>query len=337
MKWYTPEDDTSPVISCRVRLARNFKKYNFLSKLQAPQAEEMVNEVGGILLGLKNTNFQFVDIMKKSNVEKLSLLEYHKISLDLLRGKQPRGLVSSADDTIHIMLNEEDHIRIQSIAPGKNIQKAYIAADHTDNLIEQKIEYAFDESLGYLTSCPSNTGTGMRASYMVHLPLLEKMGKLQNIVNSLSRAGMTMRGIYGESSDSIGSIYQISNQCSLGRSEEEIIGILENLTNQIVETEMETTQANIKRAPIYFEDQVYRALGVLQNCRQIDIKEARRMISVLRLGVVSGLIKNPADISIYTLMMNIEYGNLKLSMGVDLPDSEIDVARATYIRNVLNG
>ena len=336
MKWYTLEDDTSPVISCRVRLARNFKKYNFLSRLESAKAEEMVNEVGNHMLG-SNIGFQFIDIMKKSNIEKLSLLEYHKISLDLLRSKHPRGLVSSIDDTIHIMLNEEDHIRIQSIAPGKNIHKAYSTVDYIDNLIEQKIEYAFDETVGYLTSCPSNTGTGMRASYMVHLPMLEKMGKLQNAVNSLSRAGLTIRGIYGESSSSIGSIYQISNQCSLGRAEDEIIGILENLTSQIVENELETIQTHIKKAPIYFEDQIYRALGTLQNCRQIDIKEARRLLSTLRLGVVSEVIKKPAEMSIYTLMMNIEYGNLKLSMGADIPDSEIDVARATYIRNVLKG
>lgn len=335
MQWYTIEDDVSPVISCRVRLARNCKNYNFFVKLEHAEAHQMIQEIVGNINLQNYINFSFTDILQKTDIEKLSLLEHHKISLDLLRGEQPRAVLSSADDTVHIMLNEEDHIRIQCIAPGKNIQRAYTTADYVDNLIEEKIEYAYDETVGYLTSCPSNIGTGMRASYMVHLPMIEKTGKLQGIVNTLSRAGMTIRGIYGESSGSIGHIYQISNQCSLGRDEDEIINILENLTNQIVETEQETLQNQIKKHKTYFEDQVYRAFGILKHCRQIDIKEARKLLSTLRLGVVSGIIKNVSRMSIYAIMMNIEYGNLKLNMGVNMPDSEIDILRAEYIRNNL--
>lgn len=335
MKWYTLEGDNSPIISCRVRLARNFKKYNFYSKLPIDKAKKMLQETCNYLLAEPHIKFQFINIMEKSDIQKLSMLEHHKISFDLLHGEAPRGLISSEDDTIHIMLNEEDHIRIQCISAGKNIQKVYTTSDYVDNLIEDKMEYAFDEKLGYLTSCPSNTGTGMRASYMVHLPMLEKSNKLQSIVTTLSRAGMTIRGIYGESSGSIGSIYQISNQCSLGRTEEEIISILENLTNQIVEAELETLENAISKYSLQFEDQIYRALGILQNCRQIDIKEARRLLSTLRLGVTSGILKDTVITSVYTLMMNIEYGNLKLNMGPNLPDAEIDIARAQYIRKNL--
>jgi len=334
MKWYNIHDDNSPIISCRVRLARNLKKYPFFAKLDKSQATEMINEISKTIV--RENGFYFSHIGQKSDIEKLSLLEHHKISLDLLRGDNPRGLISSVDDTIHIMLNEEDHIRIQSIRPGKNVRNAFALANDTDNLIEEYFEYAFDEKYGYLTSCPSNVGTGMRASYMVHLPMLEVTGKLPRIINSLSSVGMTIRGLYGESSDPIGSIYQISNQVTLGKPEEEIISNLENITNQIVQNEMETFQSKIKKHKVFFEDQVYRAYGILTNCRQIDLKEARKHLSTMRLGRSVGLLENELpNISIYAIMMNIEYGNLKINTNSDFLDSEIDIVRASYIRKVL--
>jgi len=334
LKWYTSEGDFSPIISCRVRLARNFEKYNFYSKLTQKEATEMIEEISKNLLGEKDINFRFINLSNKTDIESLGLVEHHKISLDLLKSREPKAVISSEDDSIHIMINEEDHVRIQCIAAGKNIQKSYTTADYVDDLIEKNLKYAFDEKLGYLTSCPSNIGTGMRASYMVHLPMLEKAGKLHSVITYLSRSGMTIRGIYGESSEPIGSIYQISNQCSLGRSEPEIINILENLTNQIVETELETLEKYVQKNRIFFEDHIYRAYGVLKNCRQIEIGEARNLLSILRLGVVSGTLKDNIKTSVYSIMMNIEYGNLKINTG-NISDKEINEARATFIRKCL--
>ena len=336
MKWYTTQEDTSPIITCRVRLARNFKKYHFSPQLQPPDGQRMIDELTASLLPQSEINFSYTDILATRDIEKLSMVEHHKISINLLKGNYPCGVLSSDDDTIHVMVNEEDHMRIQCIAPGKNIQKTYDTATYVDDLIEAKMEYAFDENLGYLTSCPSNIGTGMRASYMIHLPMLERGGKLQSIVGSLSRAGMTIRGIYGEGSNSIGSIYQISNQCSLGRSEVEIISMIENFTNQIVETELESLTKYIAKHPIHFEDHVYRAYGILKNARQIEISEARKLLSTIRLGAVSGVLKSVLHgISVYSIMMNIEYGNLRLNMG-KLSDKEVSTARAEFIRKALD-
>jgi len=330
MKWYeTAGADTTPIISCRVRLARNIKAYPFFIMLKDTDAKKMIEEIRDTMT---DQPFKYTDIRQTSNVEKLSLLEHHKISLELLRSHAPGGLLSDNDDNIHIMLNEEDHIRIQSLASGKNIKKAYKEADKLDNILEKKLDYAFDENLGYLTSCPSNAGTGLRASYMVHLPMLEQTGRLSKIISQLSSFGMTIRGIYGENSEPVGSIYQISNQMTMGKSEEEIIGNLENITTQIVQAELDALELNIKKAPILFEDHIYRAYGILSNARQIGVKEARTMLSVLRLGVVSGILTDPIP-SIYNMMMNIEYGILN-KQG-NLSDAQIDIERANYIREEL--
>ena len=335
MKWYKTTQDLSPVISCRVRLARNFKNYKFSHRLDSNHAQQMIEQLNNSLCEQHDIAFKYTDINNHREIDKISLVEHHKISLDLLYGDKPRGLLSSADDTIHIMLNEEDHVRIQCISDGKNIQSVYDKAAYVDDLIESVMEYAFDEQLGYLTSCPSNIGTGLRASYMVHLPMLERAGKIDSIISSITRAGLTMRGMYGETSDFMGSIYQISNQSSLGRSEQDILYLLENFTNKIVEAELEALTKYIAKNPIHFEDHVYRAYGILKNARQIDVIEARKLLSSVRVGAVSGVLKPElTGISVYGIMMNIEYGNLCLNMGY-MADNEVNRTRATFIRKAL--
>ena len=342
MKWYTTQEDISPIITCRVRLARNFKKYNFAAKLTKSDAEKMIEEISENLLFQQKIKFEYINIMEKEKIEKLSLVEHHKISLDLLRGEQPRGVLSSEDDTIHIMVNEEDHVRIQCISPGKDIQSVYDKATNVDDIIEQKMEYAFDEKLGYLTSCPSNIGTGTRASYMLHLPMLERSNEIDKIFESPSAIGMTIRGIYGESSKSISGIYQISNQFSLGRSEEDIIVDIENLTKQIVEAETSRLDKHISINRVRFEDDVYRAYGALKYARRLDVKEARKLLSILRLGAVSGVLKSVlSGISVYGIMMNIEQGNLYLKMlshfnGEMEFNRDMDIYRADFIRKALD-
>ena len=335
MKWYKTTQDLSPMISCRVRLARNFKDYKFSHRLDAEHAQQMISELTTHLTTQQDIPFKYTDIANHPEIEKISLVEHHKISLDLLYGDKPRGLLSSTDDTIHVMLNEEDHVRIQCISDGKNIQSVYDKATYVDDLIEANMAYAFDEKLGYLTSCPSNIGTGMRASYMVHLPMLERAGKIDSIISSITRAGLTLRGMYGETSDFMGSVYQISNQSSLGRSEQDILYLLENFSNKIVEAELEALTKYIAKNPVHFEDHVYRAYGILKHARQIDISEARKLLSSVRLGAVSGVLKpDLVGISVYGIMMNIEYGNLRLNMGY-MTDNEVNKTRATFIRRAL--
>lgn len=335
MKWYKTTADLSPIISCRVRLARNFKKYKFHHRLDNQQAQQMIDELITNLHAQQDITFRYTDIANQQEIERISLMEHHKISMDLLYGDKPRGLLSSEDDTIHIMVNEEDHVRIQCISDGKNIQSIYDKATYVDDLIEANMAYAFDEKLGYLTSCPSNIGTGLRASYMVHLPMLERAGKIDSIIGSITRAGLTIRGMHGETSDFVGSVYQISNQSSLGRSEQDILYLIENFANKIVEAELEALTKYIARNPNHFEDHVYRAYGLLRHARQIELSEARKLLSSVRLGAVAGVFQSELNgISVYGIMMNIEQGNLRLNMGY-FPDSEINEARATFIRRAL--
>jgi len=341
VKWYEDTTvDESPVISSRIRLARNLKNYPFYTALQEQTSKDMIEKVIASVKNPENkigSRFEFVSLAEKNDITKLAMLERHKISLELLRSKSPSGILLRDDEYVNILLNEEDHVRIQSIVPGQNIRKAWETANAIDDVIEGSVDYAFDEDFGYLTSCPSNTGTGMRASFMLHLPMIELSGRLSRIMAALSTFGMTIRGIYGESSESMGSIYQISNQVTLGKSEDEILQNIENITTQIVENEIEILDNNIKQRPIFFEDQVYRAYAILSNCRQIGIKESLNLLSTIRSGYMSGVLKEEKPkTSIYDIMMNIEYGNLQMHVGRTLNDVEIDIARAKYIRKMLN-
>jgi len=339
-KWYdSSKTDEDIVISSRIRLARNVKKYPFSQKLSESQAIKLIEEVKD---SIKNANtsfgdsFDFININEKSNAEKYSLLENHSISSELMDKDKPAGVIIKDDETISIMINEEDHIRIQTVFPGYNIEKAWDIADKIDNLIEEKIDYAFDENYGYLTSCITNVGTGMRASFMIHIPLIEMFGQIENLSQAISKFGMTLRGIYGEGSEPLGSIYQISNQVTLGKSEEEIIEALKNVTNQIIEQEKELKNNLLKERRVELEDRVFRSYGILSNCRKISSKEAMKLLSDLRFGVIAGMLnlKNK-NINLYSIMMNIQPGNLIKYMNKSGNSEERDIQRALYIREKL--
>ncbi len=340
-KWYENDSvDSSAIISSRIRLARNLKKYHFYSKLDEDESKEMINDIVSVIKSNNSSikdEYDFVDINSKTDIEKIAMLEKHEVSIGLLKRKGNKAILVNKDESLNIMLNEEDHIRIQSICPGKDIIKAWEVANNMDNFIEETVEYAYSKEYGYLTSCPSNTGTGLRASYMVHLPMLELSGKLAAILKIIGKFGMTIRGIYGEGSNSIGSIYQISNQTTLGKTEEEIISNLDNITSQIINSESNLMYNNIKQNHIYFKDKVYRAYGILANCRQISMSEAVDLLSTLRIGFLSDILKIPRPKkTIYNMIMNIEQGNLQRNLGKKLLESEIEIARADYIRSVLS-
>lgn len=231
------------------------------------------------------------------------------------------------------MLNEEDHLRIQSVAAGMDIDKAWDLADKIDDLLEESIEYAFDEQYGYLTSCPTNVGTGLRASYMIHIPALEATGQLQYMLQAISKLGMTVRGIYGEGTEALGSIYQISNQITLGQAEEDIIKNLKHITNQIIEQENKIRERFIKEQRMQIEDQLYRSYGILTNARVISGKEAMGLLSDIKLGYAMGLLeKTKPDMNIFQIMVYCQLGNLQKYIGRELSVSERDEARARFIR-----
>lgn len=339
-KWYEEEKSNNGIIiSSRVRLARNLKKYNFYNKLSAEDAEKMIEEVKNSILGSRTVfgeQFKYIPINKLDENEKFSMVERHIISPELMRNNKPCGVLVKDDETISIMLNEEDHIRIQAIAAGDNIDEAYDTADKIDNLIEESVEYAFSEKFGYLTSCPTNVGTGLRASYMMHLPQLERTGQIRSLTQAISKFGITVRGIYGEGSEAMGSIYQVSNQVTLGQSEREIIENLKKVVSTIVQREQELEKNAYARAKDDVEDKVWRSYGILKTARKISAKEAMQMLSNLMEAKNMGVEPMP-DISIkpVELMINIQPAIIQTTNGKDMTPTERDKARADYIRKIL--
>ncbi len=339
-KWFeAPETDNDIVISSRIRLARNVKKYPFSERLSEQQALQLIDEVRKSIKESRTAfgdSFEFIRLDEKSDAEKYSLLENHTVSSELIQKKQPAAALIKDDETISIMINEEDHIRIQTVLAGYNIERAWDTADKIDNLIEESIEYAFDEDYGYLTSCITNAGTGLRASFMIHIPMIEMFGRIENLSQAISKFGMTLRGIYGEGSEPLGSIYQISNQVTLGKSEKEIIEALKNVTNQIIEQEKELRENVLQNQRIDFEDKVFRSYGILTNCKKISSNEAMKLLSDLRLGFMTGVFdfKKPKT-NIYSIMMNIQPGNLIKYMNKNGTSEERDIQRAKYIKEKL--
>jgi len=337
--WY--EDisaDKGNIVSSRIRLARNLQAYPFARKIGHAQAIELLEQAKTAAQGANKQigELHFTDISQLSDVMKTAMLERHIISAEMI-SKDVGGLLSSADGALAIMLNEEDHIRIQSFRTGDDIDAAFAIADATDNALEQVMDYAFSKELGYLTSCPSNTGTGLRASFMVHLPLLERSNQLRNIIATLTKFGMTIRGVFGEGSESAGSFYQISNQVTLGKSEAEIIGSLKNITSQICERETLLLRKGLERERYDILDYVHRSYAILSSCRRITSKEALSLLSNVRLGFAADILEKPRpDKSLLSIIMNIRDANIQMICGQNTSEAK-DVCRADYLRGVFNG
>jgi len=335
-KWYKcKETSDGVIISSRIRLARNIKKYSFSSAIKKEDAEKVISESRNVIENAEvlEDKYSYMDLQTLSEIEKRKLMEKHIISPYLVKNGDRAGVILREDESVSVMLNEEDHIRIQAIRAGNNLKSAYEEADKMDDLMEDKIEYAFDKDFGYLTSCPTNIGTGMRASFMVHLPYLEKIGHLKNLIQTLGKFGVAVRGIYGEGTEPSGSIYQISNQRTLGKSEQEIMDTLQNITVQIIEKERNMVIKKLETERVVMEDSVYRAYGILTNCRLLTMKEAMSRLSEIRFGYMYDLLKEKKPIhNIYHIMMNIQFGNLQTYAQKELEEGERDEIRAEYLR-----
>ncbi|MCD8037032.1 MAG: protein arginine kinase [Clostridiales bacterium] len=338
-KWYESEKcDNGIIISSRVRLARNLKKYNFHNKLTDADAEKMINDVKNSILDSRTVfgeQFKYIPMNTMNGNEKFAMVEKHVISPELMKSNKPCGVLVKDDETISIMLNEEDHIRIQAITAGDNIDEAFDLADKIDNLIEESVEYAFSEKYGYLTSCPTNVGTGLRASYMMHLPELEKTGQIKNVVQTISKFGITVRGIYGEGSDAMGSVYQVSNQVTLGQSEADIISNLKKVAAIIVQREKELQEKTYKANKDDVEDRIWRSYGILKNARKLSGKEAMQLISNIMEGRSMGVGELPkCSVELIQLMIEVQPAGLQVSNQKEMIPEERDKYRAEYIRKM---
>ncbi|MBQ3988475.1 MAG: ATP--guanido phosphotransferase, partial [Ruminococcus sp.] len=252
------------VISTRVRLARNLKNYPFPCKLSQQGREEVIEKVRD---AVKNGNsvladdFSYIKMSELDPRQSVSLVEKRLVSPEFVSDTAGRALLLSSDERLSIMLNEEDHIRLQVITPGLSLEQAYDTADKLDTLLDERLDFAFDEKLGYLTQCPTNLGTGMRASVMLHLPALEKSNAISRIAGNLSKLGLTMRGAHGEGTEPQGALYQLSNQVTLGISEKAAIENLKNITAQLAAQEEQARERLCKSVDV--QDTIARSLGIL--------------------------------------------------------------------------
>ncbi len=322
------------IISTRVRLARNLKDYPFPCKL-SEQGKQKVNEKVRAAITQSNSvlqnDFEYIKMSGLSPVESVSLVEKRLVSPEFISDTNERALLLSKDKSLSIMINEEDHIRLQVIKNGLALEEAYDTADKLDTLLDENLEFAFDEKLGYLTQCPTNLGTGMRASVMLHLPALEKSKAISRIAGSLSKLGLTIRGAHGEGTEPKGALYQLSNQVTLGISEKSAIENLKNIALQLASQEEQARERLC--ASIDVQDTIARSLGILKYSMLISHDEALKLLSNVRMGVLSGQIKDIEAGTIDELMNEIEPATLSVTSGKQLSPHERDIERAKLIKS----
>lgn len=301
--WYEGngfQDDIA--LSTRIRLARNIKGIPFPGKMSDEEAKKVVDMTDEAIRAM-NCGFTRLDINKMSETEKKKLVEKHYISPDLAKQKKPCAAFISDDGNVSIMVNEEEHIRIQSIFAGLECQKAYDIISKVDTYLAEKIDYAVHPKYGYLTSCLTNLGTGMRTSCMLHLPALSISNVAENMFATLGKLGITVRGMYGEGTRSTGYFFQVSNTMTLGVDEKEIIEKINGVANQIIAKEREMRNALLRQNGISMEDDIMRSCAILKSARLLSTDEMIGLFSKVRVGITAGLVKDIKTKDLNALMM----------------------------------
>lgn len=332
--WYTEcGKDSDVVLSSRVRLARNIKGIPFPERETAEQQEKVIelcrNAAENCSIGL-----DYIDIGAMKDYERQAIAECHLISPQMMDAGIKRAVLLSKDSSVSILVNEEDHLRIQCMAAGLDLETCFAQANRIDDAIEEKADYAFDSQFGYLTCCPTNMGTGMRASVMVHLPALTASGSINSIIDSLGQLGMTVRGIFGEGSKATGNIYQISNQLTLGETEENILERFEQIIAEVIDKER-SLRSRIYEADKYrTEDKLLRSFGVLINAVILSSSEAMSRLSDVRFAVELGIIKGVTLEQLNTATYAILPANIVKAHNITSA-SERDIKRAQLIKEIL--
>ncbi|HBC25856.1 MAG TPA: protein arginine kinase [Ruminococcaceae bacterium] len=330
-RWYEKSGkEADVVVSTRVRLARNLQEYPFPVKMNDGQRKKVEEAVKTALLDGNSAiakDFRFVSMEDISQNEAVSLVERHLVSPEFISEARGRGLLLTQDETVSIMINEEDHLRIQVLHEGLDLEEAYETVDRIDTLLNERLHFAFDEELGYLTQCPTNLGTGMRASLMLHLPALQESGAMGRVSASLSKLGLAIRGIYGEGTQPVGALYQLSNQVTLGLSEKAAIDNLKSIAEQLIGQERAARENLVKNLEI--QDGICRSVGVLRNARMLSSNEFMRLISNVRMGVAANLIKNISYDTINSLIVQVQPATIMLAK--KMTPAERDALRAKIV------
>ncbi|MGH7131132.1 MAG: protein arginine kinase [Phycisphaerales bacterium] len=339
--WLTghgPENDV--VISSRVRLARNIEGFPFVCRADTQARTRLLAHAKAALLSVQlNEQCAWVDVHALGGVDRTLLVERHLISKEHGKGDEPRGLlVSIPDERLSIMVNEEDHLRVQVVLPGLSLGEAYRQIDAADDRIESALDYAFCPRFGYLTACPTNVGTAIRCSAMLHLPALKITGEVDKVKLAARDMGLAVRGFYGEGSDAIGDFYQISNQTTLGKPEAKLLAELDrDILPQVLQYERLARKNLMEKRRKLLEDRVFRALGSLRSARLLPPEEALAHLSLVRLGILCGLITDVVEQTVAQLVVQTQPAHLQRMLGRELDQQQRREARADVVRHMLKG
>ena len=334
-KWYEKSGaEGDVIISTRIRLARNLRTCPFPSRMNAEDRERVISAVQIAIETSPIANeFVLYRLKDLSQITRVSLVERHLVSPEFISHPEGRAVLLMKDESVSIMVNEEDHLRIQVMCEGFNFEGALQMADRLDTLLGESLNFAFDDKLGYLTQCPTNLGTGMRASLMLHLPALQETGTINRISANLSKLGLTIRGTYGEASQPVGALYQLSNQVTLGLSEQEAIDNLKSIALQLMKQER-SARAELEK-DLEVQDSICRSVGLLRNARLLSNDEFMKLISNVRLGINTGLIDHISLEAVNALTVRVQPATIQLPEGKALSSAQRDALRAKLVREAL--
>lgn len=336
LKWYEKSGESGEVVcSTRVRLARNLQRQPFPARASLPQKEEVVRQVRAALLNgnsVISKEFSFLPLEELSREQAVSLAERHIVSPEFIADRQGKAVLVSEDESLSIMVNEEDHVRIQVLREGQALKEAAETASRIDTLLSESLDFAHDPEFGYLTQCPTNLGTGMRASLTLHLPALTETGSMGRMASNLSKLGLALRGAFGEGSRAAGEMYQISNQITLGLSESQAIENLAAIAGQLMGEEKKLRK-ELADIPAW-QDKVARAAGTLKSARLVSGEEATRLLSLVRLGVAEGMLDGVDLARLNGLSVHIQPATMTAASRGLRPE-ERDSCRAELLRTAL--
>ena len=327
------------VVSSRVRLARNLADAPFLSRCSVQRARQLENRLRDTILSAELApKMLYVDLGPVGALDRQLLVERHLISVPHAQAKHPRGLAVSSNESLAIMVNEEDHLRIQVFSSGLELQEIFRQIQKVDDQLESRLDFAFHQRYGYLTACPSNVGTALRVSCMLHLPALKMTGEIEKVVRAASELRLEVRGLYGEGTDAGGDFFQVSNQITLGRGEQQILDdFQERMIGEIISYERRAREALMSRQHAALEDKVFRSLALLRACRQISSEETMYLLSLVRLGIHLRMVTDVEIKTVNELFLLTQPAHLQKMLKTELNSEQRAVARAQYVRRRLGG
>ena len=335
-EWLRGTGPESDIVMCsRIRLARNLADFPFTNRASRGEKAEIEANLKSCL-DTDRLDLTYLDVNAMSTLDRQFLVERQLISRELAASEGPRGVAIGAQENISIMVNEEDHLRIQVMLSGLSLHDVWDRINKLDDQLEEHLAYAYSPQLGYLTACPTNVGTGIRVGVMLHLPALVQTKQIDKVFRALQKINLAVRGLYGEGTQAFGDFYQISNQQTLGKSEQELIRILTDVVPQVIQYERTARQVLLNERRQHLHDQVSRAYGVLKTAHTISSEETMHLLSSVRMGINLGLIDDLAIATVNELFIQTQPAYLQKLQGSELGVEERNVARASYLRSRLS-